>query len=54
MSTMYGYGYTTVLANRCATSKAPDGYWDGNDMKGQPCPQGAYVYIMRYRNSLNR
>ena len=33
--------------------KGPDGYWDGNDVYGRPCPQGAYVYIMRVRNSLN-
>jgi len=32
--------------------ECPGGYWDGNDMHGQPCPQGTYVYIMRYRNSL--
>lgn len=30
-----------------------DGYWDGNDMNGQICPQGTYVYIVRFRNALN-
>ena len=30
-----------------------EGYWDGTDMYGQRCPQGTYVYIIRYRNTLN-
>lgn len=30
-----------------------EGYWDGTDNHGRACPQGAYVYIIRYRNSLN-
>ena len=30
-----------------------DGYWDGTDMEGRRCVQGTYVYIIRYRNSLN-
>ena len=30
----------------------PGGFWDGNDMQGRPCPEGAYIYIIRYRNSL--
>ncbi len=25
--------------------------WDGRDMNGNPCPQGAYVYLIRYTNS---
>ncbi|MBP5527308.1 MAG: gliding motility-associated C-terminal domain-containing protein [Bacteroidales bacterium] len=25
-----------------------DCHWDGNDMSGRPCPQGSYVYIVRY------
>ena len=33
--------------------QGPDGYWDGTNMNGQPCPQGAYVYVMRYRTALN-
>ena len=24
--------------------------WDGHDVNGNPCPQGAYVYIIRYTN----
>ena len=32
--------------------ECPGGFWDGNDMQGRPCEQGTYVYIMRYRNSL--
>lgn len=32
--------------------ECPGGYWDGNDMHGRPCIQGTYVYIIRYRNSL--
>lgn len=32
--------------------ECPGGYWDGNDLQGRPCEQGTYVYIMRYRNSL--
>lgn len=33
--------------------KGNEGYWDGTDMHGIKCPQGTYVYIMRFRNSLN-
>ena len=33
--------------------KGSEGYWDGTDMDGRRCPQGTYVYIIRYRNSLN-
>lgn len=25
--------------------------WDGNDSNGNPCPQGGYVYVIRYTNS---
>lgn len=32
--------------------EGPDGYWDGTDMRGNPCPTGTYVYIMRYRTTL--
>lgn len=32
--------------------KGPDGYWDGTDVHGGRCPQGTYVYMMRYRHSL--
>ena len=27
-----------------------DCQWDGRDMNGKPCPQGAYAYIIRYTN----
>lgn len=30
----------------------PDGYWDGTTKNGQRCPQGTYVYVLRYRTSL--
>lgn len=29
-----------------------ESYWDGRDMNGNPLPQGSYVYIMRFRSSL--
>ena len=32
--------------------EGPDGYWDGRDPDGNPLPQGVYVYILRYRSSL--
>ena len=24
--------------------------WDGRDLRGEPCVQGAYVYVIRYTN----
>lgn len=33
--------------------QGPDGYWDGTTPNGIRCPQGAYVYIIRFRNNLN-
>ena len=30
------------------TSTDPSEGWDGNDLNGQACPQGAYVYYYRY------
>lgn len=30
------------------TSTDPNEGWDGTDLHGQPCPQGAYVYYYRY------
>lgn len=30
-----------------------DGHWDGNDLHGNECPQGAYVYVAKYTNILN-
>ena len=32
--------------------QGPDGSWDGTDTYGRRCLQGTYVYIMRYRTSL--
>lgn len=32
--------------------EGPDGYWDGRDMNGNDLPQGSYVWIMRFRSSL--
>ena len=31
--------------------KGPNGYWDGTTEDGKRCPQGVYVYVMRYRSS---
>lgn len=28
----------------------PDCQWDGRDRQGRPCPQGAYVWVIRYTN----
>ena len=33
--------------------KSPEGYWDGTDQHGRRCAQGTYVYVIRYRNSLD-
>lgn len=30
-----------------------DGHWDGLDYNGEPCPQGAYVYIAKYTTVIN-
>lgn len=30
-----------------------DGYWDGNDLAGEPCPPGAYVYLAKYTDIIN-
>ena len=32
--------------------QGPDGSWDGTDLNGRPCSTGTYVYIMRYRSTL--
>ena len=34
-------------------SSGSESTWDGTDMSGRRCPQGTYVYIIRYRNTLN-
>jgi gliding motility-associated-like protein len=33
--------------------QSPEGYWDGTDQHGRRCAQGTYVYVIRYRNSLD-
>ena len=33
--------------------QSPEGYWDGTDQQGRRCAQGTYVYVIRYRNSLD-
>lgn len=44
---MFIYNRNGMLMFHCDT---PDCGWDGNDMNGNPCPQGAYVYLLRYTN----
>lgn len=29
-------------------NKDPNDHWDGRDLHGRPCPQGAYVYVYTY------
>lgn len=36
------------LVFRC---DSPDCKWDGRSLKGEPCSQGTYVYIIRYTNA---
>lgn len=40
------------LGEQVAFLQGPDGYWDGRDLRGNDCPTGTYVYIMRYRTTL--
>ena len=42
---MHVYNRRGELVHYCNT---PDCKWDGRDLHGQPCVQGAYVYIIRY------
>ena len=42
------YNRQGELVFRCDT---PDCQWDGRDLDGNPCTQGAYVYIIRYANA---
>jgi len=44
---MYIYNRTGMLVFHCDT---PDCAWDGKDMNGNPCPQGTYMYFIRYSN----
>lgn len=41
------YNRRGELVFRC---EGPDCEWDGRDLDGKPCVQGAYVYIIRYAN----
>ena len=42
---MYIYDRYGRLVFRC---EGVDCEWDGTDLDGQPCRQGAYAYILRY------
>ena len=39
------YNRRGELVYRCSGA---DCKWDGRDLNGAPCPQGAYVYVIRY------
>ena len=41
------YNRRGEMVFRC---EGPDCTWDGRDLDGNPCIQGAYVYIIRYTN----
>lgn len=41
------YNRRGELVFRC---NEPDCTWDGRDLNGEPCVQGAYVYVIRYSN----
>ena len=38
--------------NMVAHLEGTDACWDGRNLDGTPCPQGSYVYQMRYRSNL--
>ena len=42
------YNRMGQLVFRC---EGVDCEWDGHDMDGDICPQGAYVYVIRYANN---
>ena len=42
---MYIYNRRGELVYRCQAVDCP---WDGRDMQGRECPQGSYVYLIRY------
>ena len=44
---MYIYNRTGQLVFHC---EGVDCQWDGRDLNGRDCPQGAYAYIIRYTN----
>ncbi len=45
---MYIYNRFGQMVFHC---EGVDCEWDGKDMDGKPCPQGGYVYVIRYTNS---
>ena len=45
---MYIYNRGGAVVFHC---EGIDCEWDGRDNSGKPCPQGSYVYIIRYANS---
>ena len=45
---MYIYNRYGEMMFHCTSV---DCSWDGTDTHGRPCPQGAYVYVIRYTNS---
>lgn len=45
---MYIYNRFGQMVFHC---EGVDCGWDGNDNNGNPCPQGGYVYVIRYTNS---
>ncbi len=45
---MFIYNRLGQLIFQC---EGADCGWDGKDLNGDPCPQGAYVYMIRYSNS---
>ena len=44
----YIYNRSGVLVFHC---DEVDCQWDGTDLNGNPCPQGAYAYVIRYTNT---
>ena len=44
---MYIYNRFGEMVFHC---EGVDCGWDGRDLDGKPCPQGAYVYVIRYTN----
>ena len=43
---MYIYNRNGLLVH---ASTDPSALWDGTDLNGRPCPQGAYAYYYRYK-----
>lgn len=47
MEEMFIYNRNGSLVFKC---DSPDCQWDGRDLNGNPCPQGTYMYFIRYSN----